>query len=402
MSFSIGLSGLNAASDELEVTSNNIANVNSAGYKSFRNQYASVYNQYAPGGVQLAAQTQRFTQGSFQETGRSLDMAIQGGGFFVGSMNGHQVYTRRGYFQLDSQGVITNDLGMKLQGHPVDGDGNLQNSVVSDLQIQKGDIAARSSGNVTISANLNAGDEIPKTTPFDASDSDSYNSSTSVNIYDSLGKQHSLKEYFVKGKTSENPSITTWTVHYTMDGRSVTNNGGEDTLKFDSSGKLVDYKPQSLTLDPSGGASSMTTKVDLSGMSQFASDFSINKATQDGYASGQFTKLSVDDKGQIFADYSNGKRELQGQVVMASFSNENGLHPVGNTAWEQTSSSGEAIIGSPGSSQLGALKSGAVEQSNVDLSQELVTLITAQRDYQANAKTIQTASKLNSTLMQII
>lgn len=393
MSFFIGLSGLNAASEELEVTSNNIANVNTAGFKSYRDQFSSVYNQYAPGGVTLSSQTQSYSQGTIEQTGSALDMAIEGGGFFVGMKNGQQVYTRRGYFQLNAQGFITDDQGMDLQGHPVDSTGAIENGVVSNLSIDKGNLAAQQSKNVTINANLNASDTAPTVTTFDPTDANSYNSSSSVNVYDSLGKQHTLKEYYVK--TGEN----SWNVHYTMDGKAV-NSGKPETLKFDSNGNLTGYTLQSIAFNPGSGANTMTTKIDLSNMTQFASDFSIAKATTDGYASGQFTNVSVDSSGNIYANYSNGQKNLEGQVVVASIPDETELKPVGSTSWIATTSSGKPVIGTPGSGQLGALEGGAIEQSNVDLSSQLVNLITEQRNYQANAKSISAVNKMDTVLMQ--
>lgn len=388
MSFSISLSGLRAVSEELDVISQNIANVNTAGYKASRAEFAALYGGGQPSGVEVNNVSQNFEKdGDVVSSGRTLDLAISGSGFFVLKDNGQNVYTRAGMFQKDSDNYIVNASGQKLQGYAVNDDHQLLSGAVTDLQVSSASIPAKASTTVDFVANLKA-DASTISSTFDPTDATSYNYSQSGSIYDSLGVEHTLTQYFVK--TGSN----SWDANYYVDGASVQT----QALTFNSDGTLATpASAVSLSLTPAG-ADAMTVSVDVSKMSQYASDFSVTRNQSDGYTAGDMTGVQIESDGSLMAVYSNGQTLLQGQVVMANFSNPTGLRQGDNTTWYQTFSSGQATIGAPGSGSLGTLSSGSYEGSNVDLSSELVNLMTSQRNYQANAKSISATDKMTQVL----
>lgn len=447
MAFNIGLSGLRAATSDLNVTGNNIANAGTVGFKQSRSEFADVYAASVLGGganpqgsgVLLSDVSQQFKQGNINYTQNGLDLAVNGNGFFVTSNSGDISYTRAGYFGTDKEGFVVNNFGYKLQGYAVDGNGNLQNGVVSDIQIQTASQAPRVTSQVDQTFNLNSTNAVPATAPFNPADPTSYNSATSTNIYDSQGNSHVMTQYFVKQATPPN----TWVMNVLVDGRNPADpsgfgpdgvaGGGDDigtapataVLGFSSSGQL---QTQTLgagfangangTLDlvgwvpaapntavppvwSSNGTTTATINLDLRPSTQFSSAFAVSSVSQDGYTTGQLAGLEVDDTGIIFARYTNGQSKVQGQVVLANFANQQGLTPAGKTAWTQSFESGEPVVGTPRSGTLGALQSGALEDSNVELSDQLVNLIVAQRNYQANAKTIETESAITQTIINL-
>lgn len=400
MSFSIATSGLNAVTEQLNAISNNIANSGTVGFKSGRAEFSALYAESQPLGVGVSAVTQSITKGgSISSTGTALDLAINGNGFFmVRDSAGTTAYTRAGYFGTDSAGNLVNNLGMYLQGYPVDASGTLQVGTISNLTISSGSIPAKATGSIDFTANLDARAEQPKTSPFDPKDNTSYNNSYTTQIYDSLGREHTLNQYFVK--TGENE----WQVHYYMDDQPVTSGGAEQvqTLTFNSQGILTDPSG-AVTLNADiAGADSLSIGLTYNGTSQYGSDFSVSKNKGDGYASGERTGQAIDEDGSVYATFSNGERLLQGQLVLANFTNPNGLQSKDGTTWAQTASSGAPLTGTPGSGLLGAIKSGALESSNVDLTSELVGLMTAQRNYQANTKVITTNDNMMSALFQAV
>ncbi|MBM7059585.1 flagellar hook protein FlgE [Pseudomonas sp. UL073] len=460
MSFNIGLSGLRAATKDLNVTGNNIANAGTAGFKQSRAEFADVYAASVVGsgsnptgsGVLLSNVSQMFNQGNINYTQNSLDLAINGNGFFVTSNNGDISYTRAGYFGTDREGNLVNNFGYKLQGYPVDGNGNLQNGVVSDLTISTSNQAPKSTTQIAQKFNLNSATKAPTNTPFNPSDPTTYTSSTSVNIYDSQGNAHVMTQYFINNSDpTATPAVTNnWTMNVLIDGRNPANpvadpgdpaatppvpptTGTEPysiNLMFNSDGSLnttgmaaggdLNFDPDTglMTLDdwvpatsdggtpatwaPNGANNPVVPmQIDLRGSTQYASAFAVNSVSQDGYTTGQLSGLEIDDTGVIFARYTNGQSKVQGQVVLANFANVQGLTPMGKTAWTQSFDSGEPVIGTPSSGTLGALQSGALEDSNVDLSDQLVNLIVAQRNYQANAKTIETESAITQTIINL-
>jgi flagellar hook protein FlgE len=437
MSFNIGLSGLRAATKDLNVTGNNIANAGTAGFKQSRAEFADVYAASVLGsgsnpqgsGVLLGDISQQFNQGNINYTQNALDLAINGNGFFVTSNNGEISYTRAGYFGTDRDGFMVNNFGYRLQGYSVDANGNLQNGIVNDIQIQTANQEPRATANLDQTFNLNSNNTVPSTVPFDPTDPTSYNSSTSTNIYDTQGNSHVFTQYFVK------TGANSWTMNVLIDGRNpddptLTTPSSVD-LQFTTAGQLdvaalIASTPTGFTVaadgtidltswvpaapdnsvppvwGPNGATANATgVNIDLRQATQFASSFAVNSVSQDGYTTGQLAGLEIDDTGVIFARYTNGQSNVQGQVVLANFANVQGLTPVGKTAWVQSFESGEPVVGTPRAGTLGALQSGALEDSNVELSDQLVNLIVAQRNYQANAKTIETESAITQTIINL-
>lgn len=400
MSFSIATSGLNAVTEQLNAISNNIANSGTVGFKSGRAEFSALYAESQPLGVGVSAVTQSITKGgSISSTGTALDLAINGNGFFmVRDSAGTTAYTRAGYFGTDSAGNLVNNLGMYLQGYPVDANGTLQVGTISNLTISSGSIPAKATESIDFTANLDARAEVPATSPFDPKDNTSYNNSYTTQVYDSLGREHTLNQYFVK--TGENE----WEVHYYMDDKPVTNGGVDQVQKltFNSQGILTNPSGSVALTADIAGADSITIDMSYNGTSQYGSDFSVSKNKGDGYASGERTGQAIDEDGSVYATFSNGERLLQGQLVLANFTNPNGLQSQDGTTWAQTASSGAPLTGTPGSGLLGSIVSGALESSNVDLTSELVGLMTAQRNYQANTKVISTNDSMMSALFQAV
>lgn len=437
MAFNIGLSGLRAATSDLNVTGNNIANAGTAGFKQSRAEFADVYATSVLGsgsnpqgsGVLLGDVSQLFNQGNINYTQNALDLAINGNGFFQTSNNGEISYTRAGYFGTDREGYMVNNFGYRLQGYAVDAAGNLQNGIINDLRIETASQAPRATENLDQVFNLNSTNTVPTTVPFNPSDPTSYNSSTSTNIYDSQGNSHVFTQYFIK------TGANTWDMNVLIDGRNpddptLTTPSTVD-LQFTTAGQLdvaalIASTPTGFSVTAEGTidlttwvpaapntatppvwsangavAAAAGVNIDLRGSTQNASSFAVNSVSQDGYTTGQLAGLEIDDTGVIFARYTNGQSNVQGQVILANFANVQGLTPVGKTAWVQSFQSGEPVVGTPRSGTLGALQSGALEDSNVELSDQLVNLIVAQRNYQANAKTIETESAVTQTIINL-
>ncbi|KIZ37016.1 flagellar hook protein FlgE [Stutzerimonas stutzeri] len=533
MSFNIGLSGLRAASKDLNVTGNNIANAGTVGFKQSRAEFSDVYAASVLGtgknpqgsGVLMSNISQQFNQGNINYTQNALDLAINGNGFFQVSNNGAVSYTRAGYFGTDREGFLVDNFSYKLQGFPVDGNGNLQNGVVGNLQIQTTNQEPKATSTINTAFTLNSTLKSPVTwqsaydaivddayqsaytpaynstlatqkvayyadpangvadpanptaeeiaaatafaTPlaeaaasaagdlaasdaavlsaaraaanatFNPADPTTYNSSTSLNIYDSQGNAHVLTQYFVK------TGANSWDMKVLIDGRNPADPAQEPPqpyvmgLSFNTSGVLTGIaNPESgpfsvgpdlkvtlnsasatnpngwvpaisdggtpATWSPNGALANPDGIVfDFSKSSQFASSFAVNSVAQDGYTTGELASLEIDDSGVVFARYTNGQSKVQGQIILANFANVQGLTPVGKTQWVQSFESGEPVVGTPGSGTLGALQAGALEDSNVELSDQLVNLIVAQRNYQANAKTIETESAITQTIINL-
>lgn len=395
MSFDIAISGLNAINEQLGAISNNIANSGTVGFKSGRAEFASLYAEGQPLGVGVTNVAQSISKnGTVFSSASSLDLAINGQGFFVmRDSSGTTAYTRAGYMQTDSNGNLVNNQGMYLQGYPVDANGVIQTGTVGNLTISSGSLPAKATSSLDFTANLNANEEKPKTTTFDPTDETSYNHTYATQVYDSLGREHTLKQYFVK--TDDN----TWQVHYYMDDKSM---GDAKDMTFSEQGILLTPNGAvNLTADIPG-ADSISLDLNYNGTTQFGSDFSVSKNNGNGYASGERTGQTIDKDGSVYATFSNGERLLQGQVVLANFSNPNGLSSQNGTTWTQTASSGAPLLGTPGTGLLGALTSNTLEGSNVDLTAELVGLMTAQRNYQANTKVISTNDSMMTALFQAV
>ncbi|QCT98381.1 flagellar basal body protein FlaE [Stutzerimonas degradans] len=395
MSFNIALTGLSAVNEQLNTIGNNIANSGTVGFKSSRTDFGSLYAETQAMGVEVIGSTQSISQGgALTTTNRTLDLAISGGGFFVTrASNGDVGYTRAGIFGTDKDSYITNSLGQRLQGYPADATGNLQTGTVSDLQLRSGGLPARATDALSFVANLDANGEVPAVA-FDPLVADSYNSTYTTKLFDSQGKEHTLTQYFVK--TADN----NWDAHYYIDGASL---GAAQALSFDSAGVLAaPIGTVTLNAALTGGVAPLAINLDYTGSSQYGSEFSVTSNRATGYAAGEQTGMAVEKDGRVYASYSNGERLLQGQVVLASFVNAEGLKNISGTAWNETAASGAAMLGAPGVGQYGTLASGALESSNVDLTQQLVGLMEGQRNYQANTQVISTNKELTQVLFNAL
>jgi flagellar hook protein FlgE len=436
MSFQQGLSGLNAAAKGLDVTGNNIANANTVGFKSAVTHFADVFANSLAGsgasqvgiGTTTSAIQQSFTQGNITTTNNPLDISINGGGFYRMSTNGTITYSRSGQFHLDKNGLIVDDRARVLTGYPADATGTIVQSSPVDMKLDSGDQPPVATGagvgsfqgvraDVNLDSRATATTWIPgpphvpqvppATAPFSPNPS-GYSWSTALSVFDTLGNAHTLSLYAVKTAA---PGV--WNIHANVDGTTDQNvTLTTPTLTFDTSGSLVagsGVVGASINLanvmndlgQVNNAASPLAFNIDFTGSSQFGSPFGANRLEQDGYTSGRLTGVSVAGDGVIRGNYSNGQARNLGQVVLAGFTNPNGLVSLGGNQWSETAASGPALVGAPGSASLGVLQSAAVEESNTDLTAELVNMITQQRNYQANAQSIKTQDQILQTLVNL-
>ncbi|WP_020166537.1 MULTISPECIES: flagellar hook protein FlgE [Methylotenera] len=410
MSFQQGLSGLNAASKSLEVIGNNVANANTVGFKQSQAQFADVFASSLTGsgssqigiGTQVAKVQQQFTQGNVTNSNNPLDIAINGGGFFRLSDNGTTTYTRNGQFQLDKQGFIVNAQGKNLTGYTMV-NGVLSTGSTANLQISTANLAPQSTTAVGGLFNLDSRGTALVSANFDPTDPTTYHHSTSINIYDSLGNSHILQNFFVKTDAGA------WDVYTTADGNPITYTPpsapvATASMVFNGSGLGPTVTPAVPTVSipvDTGATTPFNITLDFSQSTQHGSNFSVNSLSQDGYTSGRLSGFNFSSDGTIVGRYTNGQSATLGQVVLANFTNPNGLQSLGNNAWAETADSGPSLVGMPNTGNLGVLQSSAVEDSNVDLTAELVNMITAQRIYQANAQTIKTQDQVLQTLVNL-
>ncbi|KQQ88008.1 flagellar hook protein FlgE [Massilia sp. Leaf139] len=506
MSFQQGLSGLNGAAKSLDVIGNNIANASTVGFKGAQAQFADVYASSLNGaggvtagiGTKVSTIAQQFTQGNIESSNNSLDVAINGQGFFRTVSSGMVQYTRNGQFSLDKDGYMTNAQGAKLTGYSTGPSGEILAGAPTPVQISTSDIKPVSTTKVGIEMNLDSRVAAPTVTPFDATDPNTYNKQSPVDVYDTLGNPHVLSTFYVKNGSG------TWDIYAANDGTEVTNlkvaqaaqgdtgvanaraawdaatkavppvaatisaalatyaaaasgavsnaagaagadataraaivaAGGDaalvagstpdlvdkailasvkvpavpvGTLRFDENGALnaaTTANAGKFTVDlpifPSTGAEqTQSMELAFTGTTQYGTATSDKKLVQDGYTAGHLQRFSIGKEGIILGQYSNGQSKPLGQVVLANFANSNGLEPLGNNAWAESANSGTPLIGTPNSGSFGVMQSSAVETSNVDLTAELVNMITAQRVYQANAQTIKTQDSVLQTLVSM-
>lgn len=393
MSFQIALSALQAINNQLDNISQNIANTGTTGYKSSRTNFAAMYASSSPNGVRAASTTQTLdVAGGLLSTGRNLDVAIAGNGYFmVKDSTGVMNYTRVGVFDVDKQGVLVDHMGRQVQGYGVTA-GNAALGNLGNLTVPTGQIPAQASTSVDFVANLSADWSVPANA-FNPTDSSSYNSSTVSVVYDSLGRQHTVTQYFVK--TANN----TVEVHYQNENTAV----GTSMLKFTTAGQLdtAASTVAAVNLTPAG-ANALSVTFDYAGTTQFAGDTSTTTNASDGYASGTMVNVLVGADGSVNAQYSNGMVQSVGVIALATFPSDSGLTAVDGTSWQASAKSGAALIGTPGTGQLGELESQQLEQSNVEVASELVDLMGAQRNYQANTKVISTQNEIMQSLMQVM
>ena len=452
MSFNISLSGVNAAASDLAVTSNNIANVGTIGFKGSRAEFADIYAVSALGssdttvgsGVFLSTVSQQFSQGNLEFTENNLDLAIRGEGFFVlnaNETNREPIYTRAGAFQVNSEGRIVNSSGQLLQGFPVDADTGTPTSTslssTQSIQIPKTAGDPRATSRVDMSVNLPANQtppaaytldannaiapQAPRTTiseevdaVFDPADTATYDHSTSVTVYDSLGNSYIASLYYIR----TDPVNNAWETRIDVDisgstqRLATTVSGDSQGLAFDSTGRLASPVNGEIRYDPVSiaGADPLTLTIDygdlganptVASATQFNQLFTVTSLSQDGYTTGRLSGLEITDEGIVRANYSNGQGTALAKLAMAQFDNPQGLRQLGNTTWAETISSGSALAGEAGSGTFGLVQSGAVESANVDLTNQLVKLITAQRNFQANSKAIETANTVTQTIINI-
>lgn len=405
MSFSQGISGLSVSAANLDVIGNNIANSGTVGFKSAAATFQDVYAGSRVGlGASVSGVVQNFTQGVTQTSSRPLDVAIlNGDGFFrMASASGEVMYSRNGQFTKDKDGYIVNASGLRLTGYGVNAGGGINGGTPAAIQIPTAAMTPNATTGVDAEFNLDSRSTAPTKTPFSATDSDTFNYSNAIGpVYDSLGNPHDLAVYFVK------TGAGTWDTYGTVDGTPL--NGGAKlaggSLTFDTNGNLTAPAGGKITLPtmnfPNGSAA-LNIAVDLSGTTQFGATNAMSKLNQDGYTSGELTSFSINADGTITGKFSNEQTKLLGQVVLSSFANPNGLEPKGENMYAETLASGQALTGTPGEgTKLGSLESGALESSNVDLTSELVNLIVAQRNYQANAQTVKTQDQVMQTLINM-
>jgi flagellar hook protein FlgE len=406
MPFRIALSGLNAAQTDLSVTGNNIANASTAGFKGARTEFSDVYavafegisNLATGNGVSVTGITQDFSQGNIDFTERNLDVSVSGQGFFVMKDSSGQSYTRAGAFHIDRDGYIVNQGSQRLQVFPAISGGGFNTGVLSDMQLSTSDGPPQATSTIDARLNLSSADSVPATVPFDPADPTSFNNSTSTVIYDSLGTQHTSTLYYVKSAVPNQ-----WDTYQYVDGNVVASGGVSPiSITFNPDGSLAG--PTNIAYDaiPSGtGALPLQFSVNYANSTQFGSAFAVNGLSQDGFSTGRLSGIDIDDEGVIFARFTNGQSNPLGKVALANFANVGGLRQQGDTAWAQSFDSGDLILGEANTASFGLIQSGALEASNVDIAESLVNLITAQRNFQANAQVISAADTVTQTIINI-
>ncbi|MES9850712.1 MAG: flagellar hook protein FlgE [Candidatus Thiodiazotropha sp. L084R] len=423
MAFRIALSGLDAASTDLEVTGHNVANASTVGFKQSRAEFADIYansisdvSSSVPGrGVRVTRVAQQFSQGSTEFTSSNLDMMINGEGFYVmEDAAGDRSYTRAGAFTVDRDGNVVDHTGSTLQVFPRIGTtGSLYNTGSTvDLNLPVVSGTPQTTTNIEATLNLSASEQPPAVVLDPAAagftfppDPLSYNHSTATTIYDSLGAAHTATMFYVKVADNQ------WNAFSFVDGNNVTVGGNTFAdIQFSTAGALATATGDvdvlgNVTIDdfnPGGGAADISgLTFDYNSTSQFGSGFAVNELSQDGFTSGRLSGVEVDDSGVVFARFTNGQSDPLGKIALARFTNNQGLRQIGDTSWAESFDSGDVQIGEAGTGSYGLIQSGALENSNVDLAKQLVNLITAQRNFQANAQVITTADAVTQTVINI-
>lgn len=423
MSFQQGLSGLNATAQNLQIIGNNIANASTYGSKTARGEFSDVYAAALNGsgthaigiGTTLATVAQQFTQGNISTTENPMDLAINGAGFFqVTDGKSPPLFTRNGQFKVDRDGYIVNNGGLRLMGYSADAQGLVQPGQAVALQLPTAGVNPSPTREILMEMNLDsrrAATEPAAAPKIDFADAETYNNATSLTIYDVKGQEVALTYFFQKSAVAD-----TWKVYATANGASL---GGTDaapepvaTIEFPENGSAPTAPAGPIPLpafapNPNALGAEIVPfaageiSLDLTKATQFGSAFGVTDLRQDGFSAGLLTAITIESNGIVTARYSNGRSRSAGQIEIANFRNPQGLQPVGNNAWARTYASGDPVAGVPGDSALGSLQAGALEESNVDLTGELVSMITAQRAYQANAQTIKTQDQVLQTLLNL-
>jgi flagellar hook protein FlgE len=434
----VGASGLEAASSELSVVGDNIANSGTVGFKSSRTVFADAMAQQLIGatgqmglGVTTMTVQKLFSQGGFTTTGLSTDVAVQGNGLFVlkGNHGGEDgtFYTRNGQFTIDKDGYLTNLEGLRVQGLQADATGTVTSGLLGDLQVGNASAPAKATDSITIRGNL---DQTAASLSWDAGNpKTTSNFTTSMTVYDSLGKAIQLDIYFSKNDPATNDAGDSgdWTYHVMTDGANLSKDGAgapttagtaaevaTGSLKFDTSGKLISNattlnqffpkdtdttNPQALSFNFGLGTADGGSGLD--GLTQYAATSAVSFVTQAGSSSGSLSSISVGQDGTITGGFTNGQTRTLGQLIIANFKAPDQLGRVGSTLYSEKPSSGPPTLGTPATADRGSVSAGTLEQSNVDISNEFIRMIAAQRSFEANSKTLTTADQLLSELMQI-
>jgi flagellar hook protein FlgE len=404
MTFRLALSGLNAASADLSVTANNIANTSTSGFKESRAEFAELFAVSPQGvatlatgnGVRVSDVAQQFGQGNIDFTDNNLDLAISGPGFFTLSDGGALAYTRSGAFKTDAAGFVVNAQSQRLQVYPSNPGGGFNTGALTDLRLVTAESAPNATSTVEMLMNLPSNAAAPLNPVFDPADTDSYTRATSLTVYDTLGAAHTATTYFVKGAVPGN-----WQARLYVDGTAV---GGAQPMAFSNTGLMTTPATGQIAFPaytPPTGAAALNLTFDFSGATQYGDTFSVNSITQDGYTTGRLIGIDIDKTGTVQARFTNGRSLTLGQVALSNFSNPNGLQQLADTNWSETFTSGQALRGQAGNSGFGLVQSGALEASNVDITTQLVNMITAQRNFQANAQMISTSDSITQTIINI-
>ena len=416
MSFYTSLSGLNAAQTQMSTISHNLANVGTNGFKKSTTQFADIIassvnispTMMVGSGTVVSGNIQQFSQGNLIQSSSALDLAISGDGFFAvkPQLEGSKVnFTRNGGFMVDNDHYVTDQNGNYLQVYPVDGSGavvasGLDQTISLKLPTTSG--VPVPTQNVGMTVNLSSSAAVPSTATFDRFDPSSYNQSTQTTVYDASGNPQTMTTYF-KRDTTSTPS--TWSAYSFVGDKQLTSGGADHiTMTFDATGAMT-APTGATTFDPftPTGASAPQTIAFTFGTAttQGSGPFNVVSRSQDGKAVGQLEGVTVDDDGTVKASFSNGDVQALGKVALVNFSNPAGLRQLGNSTWSATGVSGEPVAGSPGVDGFGNLMSSTIERSNVDITEELVNLIAAQRNFQANAKALDISGQTTQSILQI-
>jgi flagellar hook protein FlgE len=404
MTFRLALSGLNAAQADLNVTANNIANSSTTGFKRSRAEFAELFAVSATGvsslasgnGTRVSDIAQQFSQGNIDFTDSNLDLALSGPGFFTLSDGGALAYSRAGAFKTNSEGYVVNSQGQRLQVYPPLVGGGFNTGALNDLRLVTSESAPSATANVEMLFNLPSDATVPVNGTFDPADPTSFNRATSLTVFDSLGAAHTSTMYFVK-----TAGAGTWDSRLYVDGTAV---GGAQPLAFSNTGIMTTPVSGQITFPaytPATGAAALNMTFNFSGATQYGSNFSVSNITQDGFTTGRLIGIDIDKSGEVQARFTNGRSLTLGQIALSNFANPGGLQQLADTAWAETFASGQALRGQSGNSGFGLVQSGALEASNVDITAQLVNMITAQRNFQANAQMISTSDQITQTIINI-
>jgi len=394
MSFDIALSGIQAINEQLETVSNNIANAATYGFKAGRANFSSVMAGTKANGVEIGSITQNISQnGSMTTTGRGLDAAIDGRGFFVSVNNqGLTQYSRVGIFSTDAKGYLVDSNNNRVQGYGPSKNGTL--GAMGDVKVPTGQIPAVATTGVDYVGNLSADWDVKPAASFDPADSDTFNMVKQSIVYDSLGTQHTLSQYFAR-QDADNINV-----YYSLDG--ATPGATPAVLTFDSTGQLTTTTGNSVAIPAVAGAAAGNVTIDYTGSTRFAGEANTTTNRSDGYSSGVFVGVEMAQDGSLVAKYSNDQSQVVGTIALATFANEGALSSISQTSWVANADSGAALYAAPGVGLAGKLSTGTLEGSNVDVTSELVGLMTSQRNYQANSKVMTTENQMMQALMQAL